>query len=769
LRCGRAGLGGYLYLGCNVRGFLGLNVTTGPYPDQVRERFMNHPFCRSTARFGGILATALVALMSITGPARAAEAAEELWAAARNGDVRWVEAILAKGVNVDAKTHYGASALWFAAYKGQAPVVALLLKRGADPNIRDNVWDEFPLLLAAGAESVETVNALLEAGARGAETCLVNAAADGKIPLLRAILEKGKLSPEAKAAALAAAPSDPPTVAEALRKAGCKPLSNLPQILRAGDLTALKDPYESKDGVSFKVRAADGLVVTNSRFGVIVFKPISADSLTALAGAEATMKIRRDANKIIGFALRHGRDETMFERSEAVAVPALARTAEVRIPVAAPRDWPSFRGIGASGVADGQHPPTTWDAEKGLNLRWKMAIPGVAHASPIVCGDRVFVTTAVSSDPKAVFKTGQFGAGTTAKDFSTHSWRIYCLDKGTGKIVWEREVHKGIPRVDRHEKSTQDSATPATDGEHLVAIFGSEGLYCYDLAGKFLWRQDLGVLDLGAFNDPDLKWGAGSSPIIYQNLVIVQCDRPKDGFLAAFDVKTGKPVWRAPRDEPPSWCTPTVIESAGRPELVANGTHFIRGYDARTGKELWRLGPNSEITVPTPFAALGMIFVTNGYRPIQPIYAVLPGATGDISPAGGKGPGAYLAWETTKGGPYLPTPIVYGPNLYVCTNQGILAAYDARTGRQIYKRRLGGGGGYTASPVAADGRLYFTSEDGEVRVVKVGSEFELLAMNPIGEACLASPAISDGMIFYRSRGNLFAFGGRESPPSAKVR
>jgi outer membrane protein assembly factor BamB len=177
---------------------------------------------------------------------------------------------------------------------------------------------------------------------------------------------------------------------------------------------------------------------------------------------------------------------------------------------------------------------------------------------------------------------------------------------------------------------------------------------------------------------------------------------------------------------------------------------------------LWRLGPNSEITVPTPIAAAGLIFVTNGYRPIQPIYAVVPGANGDISTTEGKSK-AHLAWETTKGGPYLPTPIVYGPHLYVCTNQGILTAYDARTGRQVYKRRLGGSGGYTASPVAADGRLYFTSEDGEVRVVKAGPEFELLSLNPVGEPCLATPAIADGLFFIRSRGNLFAFGGKDGP------
>jgi outer membrane protein assembly factor BamB len=719
---------------------------------------------------GGFWAAALGVLLLATA-VRAAVPPEELWAAARNGDGKAVEALLAKGADVNAKTHYGASALWFAAYKGHSKVVALLLKKGAEPDVRDALWGETPLTMAAQAEAAadatEMLTALLGAGANGAPQLLTAAAAEAKAPVVRVLLEKGKLPDEAKAAALAAVPEKASDVAELLRKAGAKPLAGVTPALPAGELAALGGSYETREGFSVKVRVKDGLLVTNSRLGFVVMKPVAADRFAAVVGDAVTLTLRRQDGKPAGFQLKRDPDEWVCERSEAIKLPkpAAPRVEETRIPVTSPRDWPSFRGPGAGGVADGQHPPTIWDAEKGLNVRWKTPLPGVGHSCPIVSGNKVFVTTAVSGDPKSVFKTGQYGGGNSSKDLSVHSWRVYCLDKSTGKILWEREAHRGVPRVDRHEKSSQASATPATDGEHLVAVFGSEGLFCYDLAGTLLWQRDLGVLDLGAFNDPDLKWGAGSSPVIYKGLVIVQCDRPKDGFLAAFDVRTGKPVWQKPRDEPPSWGTPTVIEAAGRAELVANGSRFTRGYDALTGKELWRLGPNSEITVPTPFAAGGLIFITNGYRPIQPIYAVVPGASGDISPKDG-GSGTNLAWETKKGGPYLPTPIVYGPLLYVCTNQGILTAYEARTGKQVYKHRLGGPGGYTASPVAADGRIYFTCEDGEVRVVKAGPEFELLAVNPVGEPCLATPAISDGMFFLRSRGTVFAFGGRE--PSTKV-
>jgi outer membrane protein assembly factor BamB len=714
--------------------------------------------------------TTAVATFLLAAAAGAAGPEEELWAAARAGDVKAVEALLARGADVNAKTPFGASALWFAAYKGQADVVALLLKKGADANVRDRVWGETPLDLAAAAGKPEAVAALLAAGAAGADALLVAVASEGKAtePVLRVLLEKGKPSDEVKAAALAATPEDAPTVADLLRKHGARPLASPPPA-RLQELAALAGSYESQHGHTVKARVRDGLLVTNSRLGVVVFKPVAPDGFAAIADVGVKLAPRREQGKPAGLVLRRGSEELVCERSESLRLPSPSapRGEEGRVAAASPRDWPSFRGPGATGVADGQHPPTTWDAAKGVNVRWKTPIPGLGHSCPVVCGGRVFVTTAVSGDPKAAVKTGQYGAGTTTKDFSEHSWRVYCLDRATGKVLWEREAHRGVPRVDRHLKATQANATPATDGDHLAVVFGSEGLFCYDLAGTLLWRQDLGVLDLGAFNDPDLKWGAGSSPVIWKGLVIVQCDLPKDGFLAAYDVKTGKPVWRTPRQEPPSWGTPTVIEGPGRSELVANGSRFIRGYDPLTGKELWQLGPNSEITVPTPFLAEGLIFVANGYRPIQPIYAVVPGAAGDISPKEGSSAGTHLAWGTTKGAPYLPTPIVYGPYLYVCTNLGILTAYEARTGRQVYKRRLGGASGYTASPVAADGRLYFTGEEGDVRVVRAGPEFELLAVNPVGEPCLATPAIADGMIFVRTQGTVFAFGGKDPRSAAK--
>jgi outer membrane protein assembly factor BamB len=423
------------------------------------------------------------------------------------------------------------------------------------------------------------------------------------------------------------------------------------------------------------------------------------------------------------------------------------------------QNWPSFRGPGASGVVGGKA-PQTWDATKGVNIVWKTEIPGLAHSSPVIWGDHVYVTTAVSSDAKAVFRHGLYGDVDPSPDVSKHSWRVYCLDKRTGKIIWERVAHDGVPKTKRHPKSSQASSTPATDGKHLVAFFGSEGLYTYDADGKLLWKQDLGSLNAGWFYDPDYEWGIGSSPIIYKNLVIVQCDIQKNSFVAAYDINDGHRVWLTPREEIPSWGTPTIYEGQPRPELITHATKFIRAYDPMTGKELWRLSGNSEVTTPTPFVAHNLIFVTNGYRVVQPIYAIRAGGSGDITLKGGQESSDFIAWSKKRGGPYMSTPVVYGDYLYVCSMQGIIACYNAKTGERLYQQRLGEGGAYTASPVAADGKVYFTSEDGDVFVVKAGPKYELLATNPIGEVCMASPAISDGMIFIRAEHHVFAIGER---------
>jgi outer membrane protein assembly factor BamB len=429
------------------------------------------------------------------------------------------------------------------------------------------------------------------------------------------------------------------------------------------------------------------------------------------------------------------------------------------------QNWPSFRGSNASGAADSQNPPTAWDAEKSVNVVWKTPIPGLAHASPIVWGDRLFVVTAISSAPQGKFRHGLYGDVDSDKDLSKHTWKIYCLDKKTGQVLWEQVASEGVPKVKRHMKSSHASATPATDGRYVVAFFGSEGLFCYDTSGKLVWKQDLGVLDSGWFFDADYQWGMASSPIIYKDLAIVQCDVQKGSFIAAFDLKTGKQVWRTSRDEIPSWGSPTIFESKGRAMVVTNATKRIRGYDPLTGKEVFELSGNSEVTVGTPVTGHDLVFVTAGYPPIQPIYAIRATAAGDITLAEGKESNEHIAWSKKRGGTYMPTPLLYGDHLYTCSNNGVLTCYEAKTGERIYQQRIGDkGGAFTASPVAADGRLYLASEDGEVYVLKAGPKYELIATNPMGEVLMATPAISEGMIFIRSLTHVYAVG---DPSAAK--
>jgi outer membrane protein assembly factor BamB len=434
--------------------------------------------------------------------------------------------------------------------------------------------------------------------------------------------------------------------------------------------------------------------------------------------------------------------------------------------VAYGQNWPQFRGPGATGVTEGPAKPVKWDASTSLNVRWKTPIPGLSHSSPVVWGDKIFVTTAVSSAAKDETRFGLFGDVEPVKDDPKHAWKVFAIDKSTGKILWERTAYEGIPKVKRHPKSSHAASTPVTDGKYLIVNFGSEGLYAYDFNGKLLWKQDLGVLDAGWFYDVDYQWEYGSSPIIYKNLVIVQADIQKNSFIAAYDIKTGKQVWKTSREEIPSWGSPTVYEGKLRAELITNGAKAIRGYDPATGKELWKLGPMSEITTPTPFVAHDLIFVTSGYAPIQPIYAIRPGGNGDLTLKDGKDSSEFIAWSKQRGGPYMPTPIVYGELLYTCSNQGVLTAYNAKTGDRVYQERLGGtGGAFTASPVASDGKIYLSSEDGDVFVVKAGPKYELLSKNPVGEVMMATPAISDNLVIVRTISHLFAFG--EGPVSNK--
>jgi outer membrane protein assembly factor BamB len=326
-------------------------------------------------------------------------------------------------------------------------------------------------------------------------------------------------------------------------------------------------------------------------------------------------------------------------------------------------------------------------------------------------------------------------------------------------MIWERTAYEGPPREKRHVKSTYANATPALDGRHIVVFFGSQGLYCFDANGTLIWKKDVGVLDLGAYDAPEYEWGTASSPIIYKNTVIVQCDTQKEDFLLSVNIDTGATVWKADRDELPSWGTPTIVSGPKRDELVTNASRLIRGYDPDTGKELWRLGGSSQITAPTPVFFEDLIVVASGRRPEAPIFVVRAGASGDITLAKGASSSDQVAWSRQQRGSYMPTPLIYGGLLYLLGNQGIIDCYELRSGTEVYRQRIAHqGGGFSASPVASDGRIYLPSEDGDIFVVRAGKEFAVLATNPMGERVMGTPALAGGKMFIRGERTLFAIG-----------
>ncbi len=421
-------------------------------------------------------------------------------------------------------------------------------------------------------------------------------------------------------------------------------------------------------------------------------------------------------------------------------------------------NWPQFRGPNARGLDESQALPTTWNAETGANIRWQTPIPGLAHASPIIWGDRVYVATAVKPG-KAELKVGLYGDITPMEEKETHQWRLLALETTTGKVIWNTLGYEGVPRGKRHPKATPCNSTPATDGNRIVALFGNEGLFCFDTTGKLLWKKDLGPMDSGLYLVPSAQWGFGSSPVIASGKVIVLCDVLTNSFLAAYELADGKEAWRTARADVSTWGTPTVVESAGRNQIVVNGWHFSGGYDLATGRDLWHLDGGGDIPVPTPIFARDLIYLTSAHGRFAPIRAVRPAAEGNITPSDPGQTNSAIAWAYARRGNYMQTPIVVGDLLFACTDWGAVSCFGAMNGATNFSQRLPGGGqGFTASPVSDGRHLYFTSEQGVVFVLQATNQYSLVATNELHETCLATPAISRGTLFFRTREKVIAIG-----------
>jgi outer membrane protein assembly factor BamB len=417
--------------------------------------------------------------------------------------------------------------------------------------------------------------------------------------------------------------------------------------------------------------------------------------------------------------------------------------------------WPGWRGASGQGVSSETRLPLEWSATK--NVRWKTALPGRGHSSPVVWGKRVFLTTDIEGDAvpgaKAVkhINDGQEfvhpdGVGADRR----HTFKVLALDADTGAFAWERTAWEGTPYDSRHKRGAYAAPTPVTDGHSVFVSFGSEGLYAYSMNGKLRWKAELGgIATMGV--------GYGISPLLYRDLVLVQCDEDNgdNSYLAAFDKRTGKQVWRVARKVQVSWATPILVKAGLRDELVTAGTEWVIAYDPASGKELWRMKGLDSNAVPSPVAARDVVVLSAGF-PAKVAVAVRPGGSGDISD------GAEVLWKYAKGTAYVPSPILYGEYVYLMTDKGLITCLDARTGEVQYEgARPPVGASFMASPVAYDGKLLLLSLDGDAFVLKAGPSYEVLRTNPMGEPMAASPAIAKGRLYIRGEKSLFCIEARK--------
>jgi outer membrane protein assembly factor BamB len=422
------------------------------------------------------------------------------------------------------------------------------------------------------------------------------------------------------------------------------------------------------------------------------------------------------------------------------------------------RQWPSYRGRLSSGVLDNTNIPESFDIAKMINVKWKTEIPGLGLSSPVIWDNKIFITSAISQADREGFRPGLYGDIAPVKDSSLHEWKVFCLDKNTGKMIWERTAYKGIPKIKRHPKSTHANTSVATDGKYVVAFFGSEGLFCYDMNGNLLWQKNFGLLKSVFFMVKSAEWEFASSPVIYNGVLVIQCDVLENSFVAAYDVKTGKELWKTQRDEYPGWCTPNIYTNVGKTYIAVNGFKNRGGYELETGKEVWRMSGGGDIQIPTPIIGNNLIYFNSAHGKNSPIIAVKTNASGDITLKETETSNDYIEWSLPRGGSYMHTMLLYRNLLYNENWNGTLICLDPLTGKEIYNAKLGKAKSFIASPVASDGKIYIVDEEGTIYIVQAGDQFKILAEIPMNDICMTAPALTDGMIVFRTQKYLVAVG-----------
>jgi outer membrane protein assembly factor BamB len=412
-------------------------------------------------------------------------------------------------------------------------------------------------------------------------------------------------------------------------------------------------------------------------------------------------------------------------------------------------DWPQFRGMSAGVAPDHPALPERWSTTE--NVAWVADIPGAGWSSPIVSGDHVFVSTVVPAVPQDASRPGLY-LGDWPASTAEHRWVAYAFDLRTGRERWRRDLRVSVPPHAKHLKNSYASETPVTDGERVFFYFGNVGLFAFDFDGRQLWSKQFGPYRTRN------NWGTGASPVVHDGQLYVVSDTDDQSFLVALDARSGEEQWRVLRNEGTNWATPFIWRNDRRTEIVTNGSDRVRSYDL-AGRQLWELRGMSTVTIPTPFAAGGWLYISSGYLgdPNRPALAIRPGAAGDISLAAGETSNASIAWSLPTGAPYNPTPLVYRGVYYTLFDRGFFTAHDARTGQPVYPRQriAMDAAGFTASPWAYNGRIFALAEDGETFVIEAGPEFRVVGRNSLGEMTLASPAIAGGRLLIRTASKLY--------------
>ena len=418
--------------------------------------------------------------------------------------------------------------------------------------------------------------------------------------------------------------------------------------------------------------------------------------------------------------------------------------------------WSQFRGPAAGAVADDPALPDTWSETE--NVVWKTDIPGLGWSSPVVWDDHIFVTAAISAGQEPAPVPGLYDPGDdfgSQRSTAIHRWMVYDVDFETGELHWKRQLHQAVPPITRHIKNSFASETPVTDGERVYVYFGSIGLVAaLTMEGETIWTQEL-----GAYSGRQ-AFAPAASPVLHQGRLYVVNDNTTASFLAAFDLQTGEQIWRVERDEVENWSTPLVWENDLRTEIVTTGHRKIRSYDLN-GELLWELGGMTGNVVPTPFAKHGLVYLSSGYPGAnpRPVYAVRPGASGDISLRAGETNNDYIVWYQPRLGTYQTSALVYGDYYYTLLDRGFLLSHNALTGREVYGRqRIAPGVGFTVSPWAYNGKIFLLGEDGDTYVVEAGPEFKIVGKNSLDEMSLATPAIVRGNVIIRTQSKLYRIG-----------